>query len=560
MKKRESILMTVGKRLALGGAYRASIASLAAVLVLAAPAKADEVVGRGTASITKDTATTQSIAQSAAKREIVRAMLNKTIGHSRQQEVSAEIIDQMAAQIRADMLISQQSERVDTDFVIHLTADIDQAWFRTMLSDFGIDSSSQRANANRQKILVYLDQKDGTATDLTAPALVEVEYDRRTGGSYSDTSSITSSSKEASAASSRNSSASASRASGAQRSSASGAWKGSSSTSVGASGSQGSVAGLTRSSGAGAVSGRDANAYSSRASSASASKSSSAQTASSSFADRANVQAEVHDDVRYRFRTVYQQPPRSSDGDAIRAGLNGSLLDYDVQVADAWMALSSYYTGGVPRYEEMKNDPSFGQFLQSLNAQDTPFFLGGAFEVTQSGRDPASGQFLCSGKLDAGAAASSDGRVIGSGIFSATALGASPENCSGNVTVKLSNAAADKLGPQIQRYWRSQARASEGHDSRVAAGYSLILRGANLDMNMQQDLLQAIESTPGAEIDKFISANSTEMRLTVIYAGATPLQFALFKELRGKPAFAGMQTQAEGRSIDLCLSSCVAGM
>ena len=552
--------MTAGKYTVLRGTYRASIAALAASLALAAPAKADEVVGRGSAVITKDTATTHSLAQREARREIVLAMLTKTIGHSRQQEVSSEIIDQMASQIRPEMLIGQQSERMGGDFVIYLTADIDQAWFRTMLSDFGIDSSSQRANANRQKILVYLDQKDGTATDLDAPALVEVEYDRRTGGSYSDTSSVTSSSREASAASSRSSSASASRASGAQRSSASGAWKGSSSSSVGASGSQGSVAGTARSSGAGAVSGRDASAYSRRASSASASKSSSAHTASSSFADRANVQAEVHDDVRYRFRTVYQQPPVSRDGDAIRDGLNGSLLDYDVQVADAWMALSSYYSGGVPSYEEMKNDPSFGQFLQSLNSQDTPFFLGGTFEVTQSGRDPASGQFLCSGKLNAGAAASSDGRIIGSGSFSATALGASPENCSGNITVKLADTAADKLGPQIQRYWRSQARASEGHDSRVSAGYSLILRGAGLDMNVQQDLLDAIASTPGAEMDKFISADSNEMRVSVIYAGAMPLQFALFKELRSKPAFAGMQTKVDGRSIDLCLSSCGTGM
>ncbi len=147
---------------------------------------------------------------------------------------------------------------------------------------------------------------------------------------------------------------------------------------------------------------------------------------------------------------------------------------------------------------------------KASNSQDTPFFLGGTFEVTQSGRDPASGQFLCSGKLDAGAAASSDGRVIGSGVFSATALGASPENCSGNITVKLADTAADKLGPQIQRYWRNQARASEGHDSRVSAGYSLILRGAGLDMNVQQDLLDAIASTPGAEMDKFISADSTK--------------------------------------------------
>ncbi|MDG5751970.1 hypothetical protein P8R33_12705 [Qipengyuania sp. XHP0211] len=129
------MLMSAGKNTLLRGTYRASITALAASLALAAPAKADEVVGRGSAVITKDTATTQSLAQREARREIVLTMLTKTIGHSRLPEVSAEIIDQMASQIRPDMLIDQQSERIGGDFVIHLTADIDQAWFRSMLSD-----------------------------------------------------------------------------------------------------------------------------------------------------------------------------------------------------------------------------------------------------------------------------------------------------------------------------------------------------------------------------------------------------------------------------------------
>ncbi|WP_159983770.1 MULTISPECIES: hypothetical protein [unclassified Novosphingobium] len=515
---------------------RASSLCLAPMMA-ASPALADTVQGNGRAAITKDTESVRNLAILEAKRDIVRAMLITTIGAGRIREATPDIIDRMAGQVRDDMISDQTSERMGKEFVVHLTADIDQAWFRTMLSDFGLDSASQRADGNRQMILVYLDRDDGTATDLSAPAEIDVEYDRRTGASFSDTSSVTASAKEAGGSSYRNASGSSSAASGAQRTAVSGAYR-------------------ERGVGAGGYAGSSASGYSNRASSASATKASSAYAASSSFADKTNVQAEVHDDVYYRAHVVYQTPPKSVDGDAIRQGLNGALLDYDVQVADSWMALSSYYPSGVPRYQDLKRDPSFAGFLGSLKAKDTPFFMGGSFKVTQSGRDPASGQALCSGQLDAGAAASEDGRTIASGVFPATALGISPEDCAANLAVKLSNAAAAKLGPQIQRRWRTKATAALGQDTRQEANYTLVLRAAKLDMGLQQDLMDAIASTPGAQMQAFVSSGASEVRLTVSYAGAMPLQFALFQQLRSRPAFAAMQSTVDGRAITLCLSAC----
>ncbi|WP_404478566.1 hypothetical protein [Novosphingobium sp. BL-52-GroH] len=534
---------------------RASTFCLAPLMAIT-PAFADTVQGNGRAMITKDTESVRNLAILEAKRDIVRAMLISTIGAGRIREATPDIVDRMAGQVRDDMISAQTSERVGKDFLVHLTADIDQAWFRTMLSDFGLDSASQRADGNRQLILVYLDRDDGTATDLSAPAELDVEYDRRTGASFSDTSSVTASAKEAGGSSYRSASGSSSASSGAQRTAVSGAYQQRSAAAYGASGQGGSAAGSARGAAAGAYAGSSASGYSNRASSASATKSSSAFAASSSFADRTNVQAEVHDDVYYRAHVVYQTAPKSVDGDAIRQGLNGALLDYDVQVADSWMALSSYYPSGVPRYQDLKRDPSFAGFLGSLKARNTPFFLGGAFKVTQSGRDPASGQALCSGQLDAGAAASEDGRTIASGVFPATALGISPEDCAANLARKLSSAAAARLGPQIQRHWRAKASAALGQDTRQEADYTLVLRAAKLDMGLQQDLLDAIASTPGAQMQAFVSSGASELRLTVRYAGAMPLQFALFQQLRARPAFAAMQSSVDGRAITLCLSTC----
>lgn len=522
-------------------------------------AYADEVQGSGTALVTKDADGTRTLAIREARQDVVRTMLRRTIGADRITEVSAADIDSMAAQIRPDMIVDQTAERVGKEFTIRIVADIDQSWFRTMLSDYGIDSSSMRANGNVHLILVYLDRADGTATDLNAPASIEVEYDRRTGGSYSDQSSIEASSREASASSYRNSEAARSKASGAQRSASSGAWSANGSGSWAANDAYGAAGGSVRHSGAGGYSNNSASGYSNSAASASSTRAASASSAASRYSDRTNVQAEVHDDVRFRHRVVYQQPPKSVDGDAISAGLKGALIDYDVQVADSWQALSSYYPAGVPRYDDLKQDPSFGGFLNSLSSRNTPFFMGGTFNVTQSGRDPASGQSVCSGQLNASAAASADGRVIGSAEVNQTAMGISAEDCAAKLTSTLAQSAADKIGEDIQRYWRGKASAATGQDSRQLADYTLVLRAPSLTMNMQQDLLDAIAATPGAEMTAFVSSDSRAMQVTVRYAGATPLQFALSKQLGSRPGFASLQGITEGRAVTLCTVTCGTG-
>lgn len=501
----------------------AAISSLTLLPLSFAPAAhADSVNGTGQAPITKDVETVRNAALKEARRDLVRTMLTKTIGRDRLAEIPPASIDEIAGQIRPDMITGQTAAREGALFNVTLTADIDQAWFRGILSDYGIDSASQRADGDRQLILVYLDRDDGTATDLSKPAEVNIAYDRQTGASYSDHSIEAAASKEASASSSRS-----------------------------ASGSSVSASGAARYSGYGE---RGAAGYSGRSSSASVSKSSQAYAASSSYINRTAVDAEVHDNVSYREHVVYQQPPRSVDGDAIKAGLSGAMLDYGVSVADSWMAMSAYFPQGVPRYADLKQDARFGGFLQSLKARNTPFFMGGTFKVTQSGNDPASNQALCSGELNATASASDDGRIIGSGQFPATALGISPEDCAANLTRKMATTAAQKLGPDIQKYWRNKARAAVGQDSRQLADYTLVLRAPRLDMAMQQDLLDALQDTPGVESQSFVSQGSNEIRFTVRYSGGTPLQFALYQKLRGKSGFAQMQSTVEGRSLLLSVA------
>lgn len=538
------------------GRLLAAATTLLALVATASPAHADAVQGKGSATITKDVETVRSLARAEARRDLVRAMLRATIGRERIGEVTPEILDELAGQIAPDMITGEQAERQGNQFIVTLSAQIDQAAFRQQLTDAGIGSGSALADGNRALILVYLDRSEGTASDLSRPAEETVDYDRRTGASYSDHSTVTATSREAAVATASRASASTSNSASAQSSQASGAYSQRSAAAIAVRDRRGAAAGQSSERNSGAFSDRNASASSSHAASASSARSASAYSARSSYAERTAVDAEVHDDVSYHRHVVYQQPPRDADGDGIMAALSEGLTPFDVQTANPWPVLSAYFNGRVPRYDDLKRDPRFDPFIRSLAQRSTPFFMGGTFSVTHGGTDPASGQVTCSGTLDAVAFASADGRQIGKAQARAEAMGQSPESCSANLSGRLAQQASATMGKQIQDFWRPRARANAGIAAGTRITYSVTLRGQGLDMAVQGDLMDAITTLPGVENTAFVSQTGTELRVNVVYAGAQPLQFALAGKLRGKPAFAHMQGQADGAAVLLCLGPC----
>lgn len=519
---------------------------------LAVPAQADIVNGTGQAPITKDIETTRNVAMAAARREIVVAMLTGAIGADRLREVPPATIDQIASQIRPDMITGQTAERQGGNFLVTLTADIDGAWFRQQLDNANIDSSSQRADNDRALMLVMLDEQDGVASDFSKPAEVEVDYTHAEGGSFHDHSSEAASSHEADAASSRQASAYSASAAGRYAASSSAAYQGSDAAAY--RGVNGAAASSSHA--AGAASSSTAGAYASHAAGASMSASAHAHSASAAYAQHTAVDAEVHNDTTYHAHVIYQRPPAGSDGDAIMAALKGSLVDYGVATGDSWQALDAFYHGAPPRYAALKQDASYNAFLTGLGTRNTPFFLGGTFAVTHGGTDPATGQARCSASLDATASATADGRTISAKLVTQDAIGSSPEACAKKVAAALAQAAATAMGPQIQNYWRRQARAAVGQNTQQVADYTLVVHGTALGLAQQADILDALQTTPGVESENFVSQTPTDLRFTVRYAGNAPLQMALYMKLRSQPAYAGMTANADGRSILMCISAC----
>lgn len=505
---------------------RLVVPALAASLSVTVPVHAVSISGDGSAPVTKDLDTVRARAESDARRAIVVAMLKKTIGAERLNEVTPEQINALRSQLRSDMIVSRESLRDGGNFIVKLTAEIDQSWFQSLMGDEGIQTSSNRASGNRQLIFVMLDQVNGAGRDFAQPQEVNIEYDRASGGSFSDKSVV--------AASEKDRSASTSKRAGAYRSSGAAAY--------GASSAYGSVAGRSRGNTAGA----------------SSSSGASASSHSSAFIAKTNVQAEVHDDVRYREHVVYQRPAQNSPAGYALSALTGVLQDYDVTMADPDQALSSFFKGQAPRYNALRQSVRFSAFLSSLAQQRAPFFMGGTIAVQDAGRDGATNLARCTGNLDARAFATADSQMIAQGAVTASATGQTFEECEGKLANTLARGAADQIGPKIQRYWRGRASAiaSAGQNTAQTADYALVLRASALDMAMQADIMDALQATPGVQSQNFVSQQGNEMRFQVRYAGAVPLQLALYQKLRVRPGFERMQSTVNGRSVLLCLAGC----
>ncbi|KEY99809.1 hypothetical protein AI27_00900 [Sphingomonas sp. BHC-A] len=490
------------------------------------PAALAEIAsGEGRAPIGKDIESVRTVAESEARRAIVTEMLLRTIGRERIAEVGQEQIASIGGQIGSEMIVTREPRREGNIFIMKLTADIDGAWFAKRLADQGIHSNSRRASGNQQRIMVMIDPKTGPGRDFSKPAEVTVEYDRQTGGSFSDKSIVAASEKDRSASTDRSA----------------GAYRGSAASAIGVSNGYGSAAGRARS--------NVASGYST--------SSASASSHSAAFIDKTNVQAEVHDNERFRSHVVYQRPAQTSGSRAALNDFTSHLTNYGVAVASADIALSRFYGGAIPSFDSLRQRPDYEQFLQSISRDNAPFFMGGTIRVSQLGAAP-SGGVNCSGELEASAYATKDGQVIGAGRANGNAIGNGFDDCEATLTGTLVRKVADTVGPQVQSYWREKAEtsAAAGVDSRQSMDYALVLRANRLDMAMQADILDALQATNGVESQNFVSQQGNEMRFTVRYAGSTPLQLALYQKLRSNPAFAGMQSTVNGRSVLLCLSGC----
>ncbi|WP_420479542.1 hypothetical protein [Brevundimonas sp. FT23028] len=481
-----------------------SVAAAAAMSVpFAAMAQDGVVSGTGSAVVTRDANATRANAEAAARADLVRNMARQVLGVERLGELTPDLTTRLANQITGGMIVDRSSERVGQEFRVTLSARIDRAWFQARLDDEGVSSSSARAGGQASRILIMLDEAVGPSRDTNRPVEVTTEYDRFRGSTFSDTSSLSYSDREA-------------ELSASQRSGAYASWYG-----------------------AGASRRTDVDAYG----------------RSTRLEDRNNVQSTSVDATRYRQHVVYQATATTQVGQAAVAALTGELLRYDVATANGMNALAQFSPGAPPLFTELRDSGQLTAFLaDAWRTSRAPFFMGGQLSIQDNGRSPNTGQATCTGQLYAQAFATSTSQDIAATSKSGENAASSYELCAARLSENLARLAAEELGPQVQRYWRDQSRgmASAVAAAQGPADYTLIIRGVP-DMGAQADVLDALQGLPGVQSHAFLGQEGSQMSLQVRYDGSTPLHLALYQRLRGKPGFANATSETVGRQVIVCL-------
>lgn len=501
-------------------------AALATISSVAFAQASTVVSGSGSAPVTRDTNAVRAQAEALAKADLVRAFARQVIGAERMGELTPEMVDQLAVQIRNDMIVDRSSERVGNAFNVTLSASIDRQWFQSALDDLGVASSSRRGGGQQQRIVVMIDEAIGVAPDFSQPAEIVTEYDRDSGSSFSDKSTLAYSNRERSGSSSSSASGQSSQ----------GRYAGA------ASGARGSVA----------VSGAASQ------SSAQRSRASSASSSDTALIDRTNIEASTHDDVRFRQRITFQSAANSATGRAAVSALTEGLVNYDIGTASVTPLMAAFQPGPTPLFTELQSSGKLSAFFQYAQSQSAPFFMSGALEINHGGRHPATGEVECTGAFNADAYSTATGQNVGSAFREATGTGRNSSDCENRLTTVLAGQVAAALGPQIQREWRnvSRAQTSAIQSASAPAEYTLTVRGNDLNMGVQADLLDALGAIPGVDQHAFLGQDARQINIHVKYSGSTPLHLALFQRLRGNPAFAAMQSQTAPQQVILCLNGC----
>ena len=103
----------------------AAALALAAISSVAFAQSANVVSGSGSAPVTRDVNAVRAQAEALAKADLVRAFARQVLGAERMGELTPEMVDQLAVQIRNDMIVDRSSERVGNAFNVTLSASID---------------------------------------------------------------------------------------------------------------------------------------------------------------------------------------------------------------------------------------------------------------------------------------------------------------------------------------------------------------------------------------------------------------------------------------------------
>lgn len=478
---------------------------VAMLMLSTAVAEAKELEVMGDASVALTDGNPQDVktkAMRAAKRKAVMAAIDQILGPNASLNAKvAPKVDAVVAQIPDTAVVDRKANRVENNYQVQLRLVIDDKTFRTLLSDQGIAIHTAAARAS--SMMAIMDEFVTTPRDLKAPLEELVEYRSSVGASMNDQSAAVATSK---------------------------------SSEVEASRSQGH-ANVNTMYGGGSAAHRNEQA--------------SASQSSSGVAVQKDVQAEVHNDQYYRKLVKYQPPNQKAEKvSQTYNAMVGQLQDYDLRMIDHDLFRSRFFAQPIT-LEDMTNGDALAKYVGYARTEaKADFFMVGTSVIIDSGRNPNTGEFVCSGLVSVKTFSTQSGESIASDTLSEVASGIDANACAANVAKKLAKVAGAHVGARVQDYWKR--RATFGRE------YVLTLNGAGMALGTRMAFSKAIKGLPGVENVAQRTSTAALIELTVTYKGNDPLDQAVAEGLSSNTAFSTLDAVTDGTHIKFCMGPCAA--
>lgn len=486
-------------------------ALIAAFIGSSLPAAALElsIQGVGKALIGSDISITRSESLASAKRDALVAAIDKINGPnaSRDPKVQGKL-DDLVKQIPGSAVANQTVKKASaTELETTITLKVDDAWFRTLINDAGLN-----LNSSGYRILILMDEYHTTPLDRQKPIREVVEYSHD---------------KTATSASASDSTRSSSDYAAGQQKTAVSARADAAAVATNRHGAAAVVASAQ-------VAGKSSSSYVQGSQSASAS--------SASAFDQKNDVVSFKKLVEYLPRNV---GPEKTSGTYTALVREASKYNLDLLDADNFKLSVSLKPFSIDDLEKSgANDAMMAKAKRDFKAD---YLMKGTVYVLDTGK--RNGESTCDGVVSLKAYAIEDAVLLVADSQSESAVGNTPEQCANAVGNKLADFVGSKVGARVRDYAKNALMNGKEYNIR------LVSSKGQLSGSVRRGFTKVVRGVKGitSEVTQRF-ADEKEAEYSIKYASATSLEEVLMDALERAQGFEDADSlMLNGTTLKVCL-------
>ena len=443
-----------------------------------------------------------SEAQNNAVKNGINILIDRTLGvnASKKPEIQAKFND-LLSQSSTYIIDQDFTGEVENNYYVaraYLT--VDEAEFRSLLSDMGVALNTQAVRAH--SIMIVMDEFFARPSDLSKNLLArevttyEYNYDEK----LKDREEASANSYAKSNSNSRNANT----------------------YNVNASSKGAYGAGYSGEYGRASAIGGHNDSLKARGSNSSSSNSSSSSGSNSKygrFIDYGKKEGEFYQHIK----EYDNLSPKAENLNYTQPALQESFVNFDIRAIDNDVFKSRYFKGKPVTSDKLSNSAELANYVEAARKDaKADFFAIGVSYITDNGKNEHTGKNTCDGNVFVKVYSTTDGEVIASGTFTETAAGNSADQARSAVARKIGNELGEALSKKIQDYWKRRMMYGSEYVVQIKGNF---LPAERMAIN------SSIQNVNGIKNVSLRTSDSSQAEFTVNYTGQGSIADAIFMKL-----------------------------